>query len=756
MNSMALSFWFSLGFLLIGSGLVAWMYYKKKAGKGVLTMAAMATIALALMSLRMFYYSEKINDAILCVLVSAMDAIRYFAMGKSFDPSASWYSNGYYHAYSAMEISLSVIAPLFTATVLASVISMISDRIRLSWRSSGPVYFFSELNERSLTLAKDLRKAKPAAGEKKPKLVFCKVTGNTPLRPEAKDLGAVFIDEPIHMLKRPDAVSRQVRVFLIDDEEENNIQTFLKMQDWLCDPAAAKAKSRPESDFLVFSTQESAELVFSESLKLLDKRTLAYHLQLINETRQVTQQLLVDHPLYEAVHSGNKRISVLVVGCGYLGMQVVKTAMVCGMMDSYPFEIQVIDDQAERVKRQFFHENPFLEGYTNIFPCDPGEECPEYPDPENPGETKRVPPAIAPKFHTANVCDDRFDHVLQKYCSHSNYIVVATGDDQLNITTAQYLRRWYTRQVLCGNGSQNTEPLVFAAVRSPERYSGMKELEKSNRAGSGYCGKLYLFANNMEIYSAEHILHRRLDYAAAMLNHCYNTVKNAYEEREMVNWDAESRRSSKQQLLHLPVMTQRSNQLTALHSLYKLQDLLQWSKDNQLEPGETCHSLAECAKTDPEHTFFRLARLIDKRGYPLHDLEHRRWTLFHALNGWLLYPHDQLTKHLDARTTPIGPREKVHKNEAARLHGCMIPTNQLDEFSQSLAKYTKRNEDFQKNDRIMCLASLFTWLELSVDRQKAEALLLMLRTRLAEDQSATEMLDQIRAIGKKLEKAKSK
>ena len=54
----------------------------------------------------------------------------------------------------------------------------------------------------------------------------------------------------------------------------------------------------------------------------------------------------------------------------------------------------------------------------------------------------------------------------------------------------------------------------------------------------------------------------------------------------------------------------------------------------------------------------------------------------------------------------------------------------------------------------MCVASLFTWLELSVEPQKAEALLLMLQNRLKDDRSATEMLDQIRAIGKKLKKAK--
>lgn len=733
MNPMAISFWCSLVIFLCGSGLFAWLYFVKKPGKAALTVTAVATIALSLIALRVFHFAQTGISLPEQLIVSAMDSIRYFAMGKTFAEIDDLAPDQIFHAYYSMEIFLSLVAPLCTATVLASVLRTILAQVRLALNHSCPVYYFSELNERSLTLVKALTGSGAAGAKKKTKIIFCKANDSNMMRAEALALGALTVSEPIHLVRLPDPTARQVRVFLIDNDEERNIQNFLKMQDQLCVPGLDRSRDLPESDFLVFSTQESAELVFDEALSLLDKDTLAYDLRLINETRQVTQQLLLDHPLYEAAEEcGGSRISVLVVGCGNLGMQVVKTAMICGMTDHYNVTIQVIDDKAQRLEQQFLHEHPFLTEPSRIFPAAPG----------NPAR-----PAMAPVFHQANVCTNSFDTALKEHCAHSNYIVVATGDDQLNINTAQYLRRWYTRQVLCENESNNVEPLIFAAVRSPERYSGMKALEETNRAGSGFCGKLFLFANNMELYSTRQILDRPLDAAAAMLNSCYNDVRKAYDTRKLLDWNEDARRAGKQSLLQLTLMSQRSNQLAALHSLYKLQDLLHWSKQEGLEKGETCFALTRCAAKDPVHTFFRLARLMAKRGYLLHDLEHRRWTMFQALNGWDLYPHDRLFALLKQDPT----REKPHKNEAARLHGCMIPTNELDEFSAKLTKATGKPQDFKQTDEVMCLVSLFIWLELSVAPQAAETLLSDIRRHLPEKDADRQMLDQLRSVCKALE-----
>ena len=738
MNAMAVSFWCSLAILLTGASIFTWLYLKKKANRAVLTMIAVVTIGLSLIALRMFHYSLGSISIVEQLAVSVMDSIRYFAMGKSFSEIDDLPPEQIFHAYYSMEIFLSLLAPLCTATVLASLLRTILSHVRLSTNPVCPVYYFSELNERSLTLAKTLGEP-DATGKrtKKTKIVFCKTGDRSPIRAEAQALGAVTVSDPIHMLRLPDPTRRQVRVFLIDNEEENNIQTFLKMQDQLCIPQADQAAQRPESDFMVFSTQEAAEMVFDEVLERLDKNTLAYDLHLINETRYVTQQLLMDHPLYEAAEAcGKNRISVLVVGCGYLGMQVVKHAMICGMMDSYDFSIQVIDDQADRLEQQFFHEHPFLKDPSDIFPAGRNQ------DPSKPPR-----PALAPRFHKANVCTTSFDTVLKEHCSQCNYIVVATGDDQLNITTAQYLRRWYTRQVLCENETNNMNPLVFAAVRSPERYTGMKALEQANHADSGFCGKLYLFANNMDIYSSRYILNRPLDAAAAILNSCYSQVKNAYDERKVLNWNEEIRRASKKQLLWLPIMTQRSNQMAALHSLYKLQDLLCWSKSESMEDPDTCYSLEKCSGENTIPSFFRLVQLMIRRKGVLLDLEHRRWTLFHALNGWTCYPKAQLLSQLES-DDKLRNQDKPHKNTAARLHCCMIPTDQLDELEMDLLKHTGRKPDFSNNDKVMCLVSLFVWLELTAEPQITQQLLEALRNNLKPENASQEMLQQIRQVSK--------
>ena len=742
MNLMAFSFWCSLVFFVVGVSLITWMHVNKKAEKPALTMAAMATIALALIPLRCFYFSAKIDNFLLCGLVSCMDSIRYFAMGKVFDPSSAWLDNPYYYAYCSMEIALSVIAPLFTATVLASVISLIYDRIRLAWKSSAPVCYFSELNERSLTLAKDLRKNNK--GTKKTKLVFCKVAGNNPLRQEAKDQGAILTADPIHILNIPKPISCQVRVFLIDNEEDNNIQTFLKMQKRLCFEPEEKPATHPESDFLVFSTQESAELVYDAILNKLDKDLLAFDLHLINETRQAAQKLLLDHPLYDAAKnsSDSSRISVLVVGCGYLGMQILKTAMICGTMDSYQFDIQVIDDQADRLAHQFFHEYPFLATPSDIFPGDPH-------DPEN------KHPAIAPKFYRANVLTDEFDDILKQHCTGCNYIVVATGNDQLNVTTAEFLHRWYTQRVLLGEAQKDCNPLIFAAVRDSERHKGLVPLEQAD----GYCGQFRLFANNMDIYSVHWLLNRPLDNAAALFNRCYGEKNPAQRTHLMLtSQDSDTRLKNKRKLLELDVMSQRSNQIVALHSLYKLQDLLHWSEIQHREQRDAVYDLEKCAENDSIGSFFRLAGLMEEccnakpdseHHIDLIDLEHRRWTLFYALSGWTVYGKDQLTKWLkngNKEKALLDP-EKNHRSKAAKLHGCMIPTKDLAALAEDLpvpAGGTRRS--FVENDLTVWQTSLFAWLMLSVSPDTADRLIQMLLPKYERHKEEPDMLKWLRQI----------
>lgn len=736
--------------LFAGVVVCALMHFLGKRSWNTVSIAAAAFIWVALVVLRYPVQTHPI-DVFERHLVTFIEALKYFSFSKSFAPLADALVTESVSQYYFMEIVLSVAAPACSAVLVLALLQQ-SGRLRpvlMFWR---PVYYFSELNEKSFTLAKNISTVKRGGTDSffKPLLVFCKVdnrdTGDSlQFRNEARKLDAIFYDDPIYALRLFDPWSREVKVFLIDRDEHANMSNLLKLKNWIISEGQEDRNAhRTDSDVLVFTTEASAELLFdklleeikSSRIRFLKKRVsqdqiAAYiqenkkhliksakqsqnthpsideiirelalrdiveedfrkeesrvNLHLINETHLVTQNLLLEHPLYEAVSpdSQTDHISVLVVGCGYLGTQFLKTAMLCGMMDSYSFQIQVIDQQAAALEEQFFHDHPFLDQPSKVL--------------KNRPDGKR--PAIAPVFHQAPVCTKAFDDILKEHCAECNYIVVTTGDDHLNMITAQYLQRWYARQAVT-NGSSNT-PLLFAAVRNPERFSMLKTLETK---------QFHLFANNMELFSVEGLVNRRLDAAAAMFNNSY--VKKA-DFRNLLLWDPEIRQDSKRWLLQTSLMTQQSNQIVALHSLYKLHDL---------EHFYRCKPLSKENDT-PESKFRRYAELMQHRGDALYDLEHRRWALFHALNGWDLYPHETIFALLKDHPEMVKQNRKVHRNEAAQLHGCMIPTQQLPAFAERLSNaHVNPKPDFQGNDRAMCVASLFAWLILEVEPQAAEAI----------------------------------
>lgn len=218
MNAMAISFWCSLVIFLCGSGFFAWLYFKKKPGKATLTVTAVATISLSLIALRVFHFAQTGISFPEPLIVSAMDSIRYFAMGKTFSKIDDLTPDQIFHAYYTMEIFLSLVAPLCTATVLASVLRTILSQVRLALNHSCPVYYFSELNERSLTLVKALVGPNAGTSKRKTKIIFCKAHDSNMMRAEAHALGALTVSEPIHLVRLPDPTLRQVRVFLIDND----------------------------------------------------------------------------------------------------------------------------------------------------------------------------------------------------------------------------------------------------------------------------------------------------------------------------------------------------------------------------------------------------------------------------------------------------------------------------------------------------------------------------------------------------------
>lgn len=697
------------------------------------------------------------------VLISILDILHYFTMGTEFEMEILRLPAPWPALYNAVNATLCVVAPICTITFIFSLFGGILRKFLLTLRFLRPIYYFSQLNEKSFTLADSIYRGwrdLPLHRRlfRKPYLIFCQVdlgnADNTELqfRTEAEQLGAIFYDDPIHVVPLHIRFRRQAGIFLIHTDEESNVLALLKMREKLYRSMdVTKEDPKGQKDLFVFSTLDSSAMLFDKILwdekaryapvkkawkaapaAPLRTQRLIFDLHLINETQVIAQELLFQYPLFQTVRheDRNPRISMLIIGGGQMGVEILKTAMNCGVTNQYAFDVRVIDKQAQRLRQQFAHKYPYLEAHQSL-----GQRTEAMADAPAPTV------AVYPTFHTADVTQKSFDLVMGKHCRDCNYIVIATGDDEQNIQTAQYLARWYARYDI---ETKTAAPrLIFAAIRNSERYEALHRFEDRHSV-------IHYFGCNTDIFSVDTILHRRLDTVSTLYHTLYAKVdfttliapipeprRSLFSLRPAENpfhLEDRRRREFRRDFYLESLENQRSNQMVALHSLYKFQDLLH---------AEGCSNALMAHRADPTDTarlFRQLVQLTvsDKNWQSLLRLEHRRWNVAKVLEGWEPYPLDLLTRLEGREAYPD------NKNLPGHLHACIVPFDQLgplsdtinqlrkekyDAYVKEVAAYNKRlaagqatpeptglstfdPEDYPRYDAIMCCVSLFAWLYL--------------------------------------------
>ncbi|MBR2889754.1 MAG: hypothetical protein IKC09_05715 [Oscillospiraceae bacterium] len=720
--------WLSTALLLAGGLAVVTYSILRGFRQRDLILAASAVIFLGALALRL-----PVQPAGLSFLeqlaLAAVDALRYFTMDVPYEAIGFSGSELLSAWYRYLDVTLNFVAPLCTTMILLSVLQMLGwVRFRLCfWR---PVYCFSELNERSFAMANSVMEDwSTGKGDFfKPVLVFFKTEPHDDsvelqYRAEAQRLGAAFYRDPIHAVRLPDPWLRRVKVFLIDKDEDSNMGTATRMKDWICPNRKRRFPGHyTDSDILVFSTRESSEIVFDKLLaelktrreRLLGQRRAKREdaridLHLVNETKLIAQKLLWEHPLYETLESPTgDDISMLMVGGGRLGMEILRTAMVCGVMDTCRFHATVIDAEGERLRRQFQHT------YGSL--------------PES------IRDAV--KFREADVDCTSFDRLLEDPELEPNYIVVATGDDERNVTTAQFLQRYYARRTIRDGDLLKAPKKIYVAIRDQGRYEALEALRADG---------LELFGCHADIFRREVVLDRPIDRVAMLFHSAYNArgktldptlmlprTQNPFQwylTRLLNLWEP-MKRSAKHRYYSLSAVDLHSNQIVVMHSIYKFRDMLYRNgclKQYQEDLGK-----------DPARAFALLVWLMSDDRETLYRLEHRRWEVFQTLDGWQPFPLDRIEVYAAAQTEgkQALPGLNQHKHMIARLHGCLTPYDALPPLAEKLNTLYgltgEKQKEFLEYDRVMCVNSLIAWLDLVADQTKVENLRNLVREILTQ------------------------
>lgn len=495
-----------------------WYLVKYWVGKSALQAHYVCLFSVAAAAFILRFYVNRALPPWENVSFSFVEMMRYFALEADSEPLKNAAAGLLGTGLQWTHLLLLVAAPLCTATLFLRLLRGQWRRVLLSLLSRRPVYYFSELNEKSFSMATSIWeewKDKKRRRTRKPALVFCKMPGEgeAALHKDAERLGAVFFRSYIHAIPIEKGKRRQVSLFLIDMKEEENSLSLLRLKERL------QEDRRKPCRIYLCSTLASAE-------PLVDSLREKLPLHLIHETRMAAHKLLLEKPLYEACR-GDK-LPVLIVGGGSLGTEVLKAAIVCGTLRNCRLSVKVVDKDAEYLKARFFRDRG-------------------YGDKSEGEELAKLWQQVKPEFITADVTTDSLNTVL-KDCGESSYIVIATGDDERNCDVARYISRWYARE-------KGEQPAIHVVVRNPKR------CESECFPGD----KTQAFGSNTEIYKLGELLERKLDRAAMLFDAMYTGTFDAdafFSGSMWEQWEAGFWKD--------PVSYQYSNQLAALHSKYKV------------------------------------------------------------------------------------------------------------------------------------------------------------------------------------------
>lgn len=376
-------------------------------------------------------------DAVRAVVLSAFHAIQMLAAGGEFKlitenmTTCADYLLGWYQGWFAV---LFAVMPVFSFGFVLSLFKNLSAHFLYGTAFFKDTYVFSELNERSLALARDIKHNNPSVA-----IVFNDVfeddkESTYELIAAAKNIGAICFKKDILAVNyRFHSPKKSIYFFAIGVNETENLNQTLNLIDTYRD--------RENTRIYVFSTKVESELL----LAVVDQGYIKVHR--INEVRSLVNRELYErgHMLFDTARpaeDGTKKISAVVVGMGNHGTEMVKALAWYGQMDGYSLEIHAFD-------RDPLAEEKFV------------ALAPELMSPELNGKNVPGEAQYCITIHAnMDVTTQNFAKTIEEI-TDATYVFVALGNDDVNINTAVALRTYFERMQI--------KPIIQAVVYNAQQ-----------------------------------------------------------------------------------------------------------------------------------------------------------------------------------------------------------------------------------------------------------------------------------------------
>lgn len=355
---------------------------------------------------------ETFVDALTFMLLSLHNAIQTFTINVDLGEilkTINYQECKIQELYSLYTTVFVVFSPILTFSFVLTFLGNVSAYIKFACSYFKDMYVFSELNEKSLTLAKDIKK-----NHKKAVIVFTESENdNSWLIDETESIDAILLNCDILSFNFKSHSSKKMLCFFaIDGDERRNTNIAIAI--------ISKYNNLKNGNLYVFSSSVESELLLSNVPKgnLQVRRVNPIRSMIYNYLNTEGDKLFSN---YQIAENGDKVISTVVIGFGQYGKELVKALAWFCQFDSYRIEINIFDKDKTAEERFVAQVPALMDGECNgVYK----KGCPQYKIVIHSGVE------IETKAFT-----DIFTGLLD-----TSYVFVDLGSSDENIKTAAYIR----------------------------------------------------------------------------------------------------------------------------------------------------------------------------------------------------------------------------------------------------------------------------------------------------------------------------
>lgn len=599
------------------------------------------------------------------------DYTQYILDGKAMMAAlgASGWQIELFGIYSSL---LNFAAPIAGGAVIFEILASVFPKIRLrtalfmKWKHR---IYFSELNERSLALARSITAVYDAEKNPikrafvRPIIIFTDTyvddedEKSSEMALDARLLGAICIrDDIVHIIKTTSGSkerSGRNMFCLMKENDVSNLQSFSGLSE------GAEIKYLKNSEVFIFTRDDiyvDFERSFTENIKNNGKIKENEYPTVtpINDLQNLVWNHFTAVPLYEPLigkeknEEGKTELNFTVLGSGQIGLQSVLTAYWMGQMLGVELKIRVVSEEPEK---SFFDRLDFISPEI-IRSTKKNDSVLLY------NRNDHSDPYCTIEYYEANAGTDQLFEVLNHKgfpIEESDYIVVSLGSDEKNIAVASKLR---TRI-----GSYHID-------HSPDRKTVIsyvvydRDLSQVLNRIKHYCN---VDKNSADVYMcAMGSIDDRFgvsnvfivnDDDASDINAMYNTVRYGKSARDA---NAKKMRSN--------FYSRRSSKANSLHTGYRVFSMGMIERSIFDYAGLSEEEMKEKRIADLSEAYERYnAHISDKKAnltdlHRLSWLEHRRWCAFMRSSGF-------------RNTANYGKYRELlgdYKNLSLYLHPCLV------------------------------------------------------------------------------------